>query len=107
MKIEKRSILRIYLFSFFTFGIYMLFWLVRTKEEINSLGAEIPTAWLLVVPIANLYWMYRYAEGFSVHVRKDNNPALWFVVDLLAGIIMPAIVQGDLNRLADAPVGES
>ena len=53
--IKKRNILLVYLFSFITFGIYAIYWLVKTKEEIKGLGAEIPTGWLIILPIGNLY----------------------------------------------------
>lgn len=99
--VTKRNVVTIYILSILTFGIYTLYWLVKTKEALNSLGADIPTSWLLIVPIANIYWAYKFCEGYSNNVKKDNNPILWFIVYLLVGIIMPAIVQVDLNKLAD------
>jgi len=98
--VKKRNIAMVYLLSFITFGIYGIYWMVVTKNEINGLGAEIPTAWLIIIPIANIYWMYKYCEGFSEKVKKDDNPILWFVLYILVGIIMPAIVQSELNKLA-------
>jgi len=46
-----------------TLGIYGLVWYVKTKEEMNAKGAEIPSAWLLIVPIANIIWMWKYSVG--------------------------------------------
>ncbi|MEM5792036.1 MAG: DUF4234 domain-containing protein [Candidatus Aenigmatarchaeota archaeon] len=97
---KKRNIFLLYLFGILTLGIYFIYWFVATKNEINSLGAKIPTAWLIIVPIVNLYWMYKYCEGFSTYVKKDNNTVLWFVIFALAGIIMPGIVQSELNKKA-------
>ena len=74
--------------------------MVSTKNELNKLGADIPTGWLIIVPIANLYWIFKYCEGFSEKVKKDDNSLLWFVLYILVGIIMPAIVQSELNKLA-------
>jgi hypothetical protein len=85
---------------FVTFGIYALVWMVKTKREINSLGAEIPTSWLIIIPIANIFWMYKYCEGFSTYVKKDNNAVMWFIIYLLIGIIMPALVQSELNKIS-------
>ena len=65
MPLSRRSLIKVYVFGIITLGIYFIFWLIKTKNEMNSLGAEIPTAWLLIIPIANIYWLYRYAEGFS------------------------------------------
>jgi len=98
--VKHRNIFLVYLFSIITFGIYAIYWMVSTKNEMNKLGAKIPTAWLLIVPIANIYWTYKYCEGFAEHVKKDNNGILWFILYILVGIIMPAIVQSELNKLA-------
>ena len=100
--VKRRNIVLIYLFSIITLGIYAIYWTVSTKNEMNSLGAKIPTAWLIIVPIANLYWVYRYCEGFAQTVKKDNNTLLWFILYILVGIIMPAIVQSELNKVAHA-----
>ena len=100
--VKHRNIFLVYLFSIITFGIYALYWMVSTKNEMNSLGAKIPTAWLIIVPIANIYWMYKYCEGFAENVKKDNNTVLWFILYILVGIVMPAIVQSELNKLARA-----
>jgi len=99
--IEKRSLVKIYVLGIITLGIYFLYWFYKTKEEINGLGGNIPTAILLIIPIANIYWLYRYAESFSKFVKKDNNTALWFLVFWLVTIIAPAIVQSELNKLAE------
>ena len=99
--VKHRNIFLVYLFSIITFGIYSLYWFVSTKKEMNNLGAKIPTAWLLIVPIANIYWEYKYCEGFSQVVKKDDNTILWFILLFLVGIIMPAIVQSELNKIAE------
>ncbi|HLC59415.1 MAG TPA: DUF4234 domain-containing protein [archaeon] len=98
--IKYRNIFLVYLLSIITLGVYAIYWAFSTKEEINSLGAKIPTLWLAIIPIANLYWVYKYCEGFSEHVKKDKNTILWFIVSILAGIVMPAIVQSELNKRA-------
>lgn len=98
--VKKRNIVLVYLFTMITFGLYGLVWSVKTKDEFNSLGANVPTAWLLVIPIANIYWLYKYCEGFSQYVKKDNNTILWFVLSAFVGIIIPAIVQSELNKYA-------
>ena len=100
-KLERRNILLVYVLGFVTLGIYFLYWYVVTKNEMNNkLGADIPTAWLIIVPVANLYFTYKYYEAFSEKVKKDNNAVLWFVLAYLVGIIMPAIVQSEFNKLA-------
>jgi hypothetical protein len=44
--------------------------------------------------------MWKYCEGFAAHVKKDDNAILWFLLYFFVGIIMPAIVQSELNKLA-------
>lgn len=97
--VKYRNIFLVYLFSFITLGIYTIYWMVSTKNEINDLGGEIPTGWLIIIPIANLYWMYKYCEGFATKIKKDDNTVLWFILYILVGIVMPAIVQSELNKL--------
>ena len=104
--IKHRNIVVVYLLMFVTFGIYAIVWLVKTKEEINSLGGSIPTAWLIIVPIANIWWAWRYCEDFSKYVKKDDNGVMWFILYVLIGIIMPAIVQSELNKIAEKESGQ-
>ena len=98
--IQRRDVILVYFLGIITLGVYYIYWLVKTKTEINGLGAQIPTAWLLIIPIANIYWFYKYAEGFSLQVKKDNNAVLWFLLFWLVTIITPAIVQSEMNKIA-------
>ncbi len=100
--IKKRNIVTAYILTFVTFGIYGIYWMVQQKKEINSLGAEIPTAWLLILPIANLYWAYKFCEGYSQVVKKDDNTIMWFLIYLIAGFVIPGIFQDSLNKLPEA-----
>ena len=104
--VKNRNILLVYLFGIITFGIYFIYWFISTKNEMNTLGSKIPTGILFFVPIANLYWLYKYCEGFAVNVKKDNNTILWFLLTVVVGIVMPAIVQTELNSLASGDTGK-
>lgn len=101
MEIKYREVVVVYLLIFVTLGIYWIYWAIQTKEEINQFGGNIPTGWLLIVPIANIYWLYRYSEAFSIYVKKDNNAILWFILCWFVSIIMPALVQTELNKYAN------
>ena len=104
MTFEKRSIGKIYLFGIITLGIYFIYWEISTKNEMNrEFNANIPTGWLLIIPIANIYWLYKYTECFVTKVKGDDDTALWFLLFWLIGIIMPYMVQSELNRIADDP----
>ncbi len=99
-KIAKRSLAKVILLTLITFGIYGIYWFYKTKEEINSLGAKIPSFVLYFIPIANIYWLYKYSEGFAKYVKKDNNTAIWFLVFWLVPLAAQIIVQDKLNKLA-------
>ena len=80
MTIKRRNVVAVYLLMFITFGIYGMVWTVKTKGEINSLGGQIPTAWLIIIPIANIFFVWKYCEAFSMYVKKDNNGVMWFIL---------------------------
>ena len=84
----------------FTFGIYQLYWFWKTKGEMNKkYKTKIPTAWLLWIPIVNLYWVYKYCEAFSNKVKGDKNPILWFLLFIFVPIIPPLIIQSEFNKV--------
>jgi hypothetical protein len=101
-EIKNRNIAMVYILMIVTLGIYAIVWMVKTKGEINSLGGDIPTSWFLIIPIANIWWVYKYCECFSNNVKKDNNPIMWFLLYLIFSPIMPAIVQSELNKVSNA-----
>ncbi|MAH42545.1 hypothetical protein CL614_02365 [archaeon] len=98
--IKRRHPALVFIFTIITLGIYGIYWMVKTKTEINSLGADIPTAWLLIIPIANLYFLYKYMEGFATYVDKGTSKWVWFILWLFASIIIMVIVQMKLNKFA-------
>lgn len=67
----------------------------------NRLGAEIPTGFLLIIPIANLYWMYKYTDALGEYVKKDGNGIMYFIVSIFLPIIIPAIAQSGINELVE------
>ena len=95
----KRSSAAVIFLPLITFGIYSLVWYVKTKEEMNARGAQIPTAWLLIVPLANFYWLWVYTKG----VEKVTNGATGamgnFLLLLFLGPIGMAITQSQFNKV--------
>ena len=86
--------------SLVTCGFYYIYWLVSTKGEMNKLGAEIPTAWLIIIPFVNIYWLWRWSQG----VEKVTKGALTAVPALLLcwflSLIGGAIVQTYFNKVS-------
>jgi len=104
MAFTKRGIGKLYLLIIITLGIYGIYWFIKTKRELNeNYNENIPTCWLLIIPIANIVWLFRFTEVFVKKVRRTDDVAIWFILFLFVGIITPYIVQSELNKLADNP----
>lgn len=99
-KIKHKNIFVVYSMMFLTFGIYPIVWSVKSKRDMNALGANIPSTWLMLLPMVNIYWLYRYCEGFAQNVAKDNATVKWFCVHMFFGIVTPYIIQSKLNEFA-------
>jgi hypothetical protein len=98
----QRSVVLVIILTFITFGIYPIYWFVATKNEMNRSGAQIPTAWLMIVPIANIWWMWKYSEGVEVVTRKEMTGVIAFILLFLLGIIGMAILQVTFNKVASS-----
>lgn len=99
---KHRNPLAVIFFSIITVGIYAIVWEVKTKNEMNKLGAEIPTAWLLIIPIVSIYWTWKYSKGVEHVTGGKTSGILAFVLLYLLSIIGMAIVQDIFNGLPAA-----
>ena len=97
---QKRSPGAVFLLPFVTLGIYSIYWLVVTKTEMISRGAEIPTAWFLIVPVANIWWYWKYSEGVEKVTNSKTSAGVAFLMLFLLPIIGPAILQTTFNKVA-------
>lgn len=98
MTFEKRDLVSMFFLTLITFGFYKVYWLVKVKEELNKAGAEVPTAWLLIVPLANIYFVWRFAEAFANKVTKDNNAVAFFALLIFLPFISMLILQNYINK---------
>ena len=98
----KRSVVAVILLTIVTFGIYSLVWMVKTKGEMVKAGADIPTAWLLIVPIASIYWMWKFAGGVEHVTRGKQSQVMAFILMFVLGVIGMAIIQSELNKVDGA-----
>lgn len=99
---KKRNPGLVLLFTIMTFGIYGIYWQVSTKNELNKKGADIPTAWLIIVPIASLWWIWKYAEGVEKVSNGKTSAVLTLVLLLLLGVIGAVILQSMYNEWPEA-----
>jgi hypothetical protein len=96
----RRSPLGVLVLSIITFGIYTIFWDVWTKNEMNAKGAQIPTVWLQLVPIANYIWWWRFSEGVELVTNRGMSATTAFLLVLFLNVIGLAIIQSSLNKVA-------
>ena len=99
---KERSVAAVVILTCITFGIYGLVWLVKTKNEMVSQGADIPTAWLLIVPVANIYCYWKYCGGVELVTKGKLSQVVTLLLMLLLSIIGFAIVQDAFNKVARA-----
>jgi hypothetical protein len=96
---KKRNPAAVFFLPLITFGIYGIVWSVKTKNEMKRLGADIPTAWLIIIPLVNYYWYWKYAQGVEKVTNGQMSAALAFVLLILLGLIGMAIVQSEFNKV--------
>lgn len=101
----KRSVVSVLLLTIVTFGIYGLFWYVMTKDEMNQEGAGIPTAFLLIVPFANIYWVWKWSCGVEQVTGGAMSRVGAFLLMVLLGLIGMLVIQSELNRAIDNRLG--
>lgn len=105
---KNRNPIAVVLLSFVTFGIYAIYWEVKTKGEMNALGADIPTAWLIIVPLVNIWWLWKYSEGVEKVTGGKLSGVLAFILLWVLGPIGGAIVQDSFNNnVAASPATET
>lgn len=98
---KKRSVAAPLLLPFVTFGIYSLVWLVKTKGEMNNAGQNVPSAWLLILPIGNIVWLWKYSVAVENFTNKGISRASTFWLQFLFGVIGYAVVQSAFNTKLD------
>lgn len=83
MAIQYRSIFSVILLNIITFGFYQVYWTFKTRDEINQLGADIPSAFFMFIPFVNFYFQYKYADAFARFVKRDNLTIIYFIMAIL------------------------
>jgi EamA domain-containing membrane protein RarD len=104
--VKQRNPIAVALLPFITFGIYGIYWQVATKEELNQKGANIPTAWLIIVPLVNIWWLWKYSEGVEHVTNGKMSAVIAFILLFLLSSIGAAVIQDTYNKLSpsDQPV---
>ncbi len=95
----KRGPVAVFFLSIITFGIYIIVWRVKTKGEMNRLGCNIPTAWLMIIPFVNIWWLWEYAGGVEKVTNKGMSQVVAFILLILLSAIGDAIIQDSFNKI--------
>ena len=105
MHITHRSLLKMLGLMIITLGIYAIYWIVTTKLELNRAGAHIPTSWLLIIPFANLYFLYIFAQAFSELILKNKEAytVVYFLLLICAVPLGEFIYQAHMNTINQYP----
>lgn len=99
--VKNRNPVIVIILSIITFGIYGLYWLYSTKNEMNELKAGIPSFILAIIPIINIYWLYKYSGGTAKVAGKDETTGLvYFILWLVFFPAAMIITQIELNKMA-------
>lgn len=83
-KFTNRSFIKMFLLTVCTLGLYWLYWDVSTKRELVRAGGQVPNAFLVILPIFNLYFWYKYAEAYVKMVKGSRSST-----DLLICFFIP------------------
>jgi len=89
----------VFILSFITFGIYGIYWMVVTKNEMKARGADIPTAWLIIVPFVNIWWEWKFSVGVEKVTNRAMTAPIAFILLWILGMIGGAIIQSELNKV--------
>ena len=116
--LQQRNIALCIVLSVVTCGIYALYWFVCLTDDTNTAaGVEgtsgvtgvqtcaLPIS-LITCGIYGFYWAYKCGEKLDQGRMNRGLPAansgvLYLILYLLGGIIAYALIQNELNRLAE------
>lgn len=88
-------------YGIITFGIYHIIWYVKTKREMVARGADIPTSWLMIIPLVNFWWFWIYCEGVEKTTKGKLSGIGMFLLLMIVGFILPSVVQSAFNDLPE------
>ncbi|HHU84859.1 MAG TPA: DUF4234 domain-containing protein [Clostridiales bacterium] len=112
MTITKRSIVTSIILTFITFGFYGIYWGIKLADESVKVkdpndSGFVEKILMVFVPFAGCYLAERkLSEGCEARgIRHADNSILYLVLGLFGyGLISWALMQNDLNQLAENPV---
>lgn len=78
---------------------YYIYWLVSTAYALRrETSQKIPFMLLLIVPLANYWWLWRYSVAAEDYTKGKVQAALGFLLLVAAGSIGAGIIQDIYNK---------
>lgn len=112
--VQQRNIALGIILTLVTCGIYGWYWFVCMTDDVNAVAGEqeatsgVVALLLTIVTcgIYGLYWAYKCGEKLDKAKTDRGLPAsnggiLYLILFLFGGIIAYALIQNELNKLAD------
>lgn len=99
---QQRNPIAVAVLAVITFGVYAIYWIVKTKEEMNQRGADIPTAWLIIVPFVNIWWLWKYSEGVEKVTNAQLSTVISFILLFVLDVVGMAVIQNSFNKHTSA-----
>ena len=93
---KNRSLIKMLVLSIITLGIYQIYWLYKTREELVSLRQEVPSFWLLVAPYITVILV------FGAQLVINSSPSTSMDAQLGTNII--SLILGLVAIIAIIPV---
>lgn len=109
MCLQKKEIVSVLILSIITCGIYGLYWLVVTTDDVNETydaGLQKGTTALLLSIITcgiyGLYWQYSLAKVIGEKANNENLALIALLCSIFsAGVVGTIIMQDEINKLID------
>ena len=103
--IKRRDMLMQVLLYVITVGLYGIYWFYVTSSEMvehkRLTGNPVVWAILFVIPIANIYAIWQHSKAVQAFTEDKYGNILVFILWILCSPAVWAILQTELNRVAD------
>lgn len=99
ISLQYRNPLAAVFLTIITFGLYKIYWLAVTRGQLKAAGADIPTTWLIIVPLVNIWWLWKFSVGYEKVSKRQLSAPIVFIILWLLDFLSAGILQYELNEL--------
>ena len=69
------------------------------RGEMVARGASIPTTWLIIIPIVNIFYLWKWSAGVEHVTGGKVNGAVMFLLMWLVNIVGIPYAQSQFNKV--------